>query len=68
MLSAASWRGAFFDEKDATSVEREKVMRKAAIDKAARGLSLAEVARFGWRFVTIRLNRVRIRIGRMFGR
>lgn len=68
MLSAASWRGAFFDEKDATSAEREKVMRKAAIDKAARGLSIAEVARFGWRFLTIRLNRVRIRIARMFGR
>jgi hypothetical protein len=68
MLSAGSWRGAFFDEKDATSAERERIMRKAAIDKAAQRLSMADVARFGWRYVSIRFNRLRLRVERMFGR
>jgi len=68
MLSAASWRGAFFGEQDSTSAAREKVMRKAAIDKAARALSIAEVFRFGWKFVTIRLNRIRIAIEKKLGR
>jgi hypothetical protein len=68
MLSGASWRGAFFDEKDETSLEREKVMRKAAIDRAARGLSIREIARFGWKYIAVRLNRIRIRIERKLGR
>ena len=53
---------------DTSSAEREKVMRNAALDKAARSLSIREVFRFGWRFVTIRLNRLRIRIEKKLGR
>jgi hypothetical protein len=68
MLSAATWRGAFFGEMDTTSAERERVMRNAALDKAARSLSIREVFRFGWRFVTIRLNRIRIKIEKRLGR
>lgn len=68
LLSAGSWRGAFFDEKDATSAQREAAMRKAAIDKAARSLSAGEIMRFGVRFLSVRLNRLRIRIGDLFRR
>jgi len=68
MLSAASWRGAFFGDQDTSALEREKVARKAVVDRAARQVSTADIARFGWRFVAYRVARLRTGITRLFRR
>jgi hypothetical protein len=55
MLSAATWRGATFGEKDEKSAERAVAMRKAAVKRRARRFTTRELVWFAAGFLGARL-------------
>jgi hypothetical protein len=59
MLSAGSFRGAFFGEKDVEAAERAQAMRKAYVKRRARSYSTKDVLWFVGAFVGARFRRVR---------
>jgi hypothetical protein len=58
MLSAATWRGATFGEKDEQSAERAVAMRKAYVKRRARRYTTKELVWFVAGFLGARLRRI----------
>ena len=58
MLSAATWRGPSFGEKDEQNAERDVAIRKAAVKRQARRLTTKDLVWFAAGFVGARLRRV----------
>ncbi|MGI9085688.1 MAG: hypothetical protein ACR2FE_10440 [Aeromicrobium sp.] len=65
MLSAATFRGATFGEKDEQSAEREVALRKARVKRRARQYSTKEIVWFAAAFIGARLRRVGIALRKL---
>ena len=68
MLSAATFRGATFDEKDEQAAERAQALRKATVKRRSRQYTTKEAVWFVAGFVAARLKRVGAALRRLVSR